>query len=41
MRAIHEFTEELREAAGTTSLYIESLGTASGRYVYDRVKGRE
>jgi hypothetical protein len=41
LRAIHEFTEELKEAAGATSLYNESLGTTSDRYVYDRVKGRE
>jgi len=39
--AIHDFSEELNEAAGATSLYNESLGTTSDRYVYDRVKGRE
>ena len=41
LRAIHEFSEELKEAAGGTSLYNESLGTTSDRYLYDRVKGRE
>ena len=41
LRAIHEFSEELNQAAGATSLYNESLGTTSDRYVYDRVKGRE
>jgi hypothetical protein len=41
LRAIHEFSEELNEAAGATSLYNESLGTTSDRYLYDRVKGRE
>jgi hypothetical protein len=41
LRAIHEFSEELKEAAGATSLYNESLGTTSDRYMYDRVKGRE
>jgi len=41
LRAIHEFSEELKRAAGATSLYNESLGTTSDRYVYDRVKGRE
>jgi hypothetical protein len=41
LHAIHEFSEELKEAAGATSLYNESLGTTSDRYVYDRVKGRE
>src|SRR6185437_5820650 len=40
LHAIHEFTEELKEAAGATSLYNESLGTTSDKYVYDRVKGR-
>ena len=40
LRAIHEFGEELKEAAGATSLYNESLGTTSDRYDYDRVKGR-
>jgi hypothetical protein len=41
LRAIHEFSEELKQAAGATSLYNESLGTTSDLYVYDRVKGRE
>jgi hypothetical protein len=41
LHAIHEFSEELKEAAGATSLYNESLGTTSDRYFYDRVKGRE
>ncbi|HKO20393.1 MAG TPA: hypothetical protein VJU82_16060 [Acidobacteriaceae bacterium] len=41
LRAIHEFSEELKEAAGSSSLYNESLGTTSDRYVYDRVKGRD
>ena len=41
LRAIHEFSEELKEMAGAVSLYNESLGTTSDRYVYDRVKGRE
>jgi hypothetical protein len=40
LKAIHEFSEELKQAAGATSLYNESLGTTSDRYVYDRVKGR-
>ena len=41
LRAIHRFNEELKEAVGALSLYNESLGTTSDRYVYDRVKGRE
>jgi len=41
LRAIHEFTEELNEAIGATSLYNQALGTTSNVYNYDRVKGRE
>ena|SRR5579871_2725421 len=40
LRAIHEFSEELKEATGATSLYNEALGTTSDVYQYDRVKGR-
>jgi hypothetical protein len=41
LRAIHEFSEELKQAAGAANLYNESLGTTSDRYMYDRVVGRE
>lgn len=41
LRAIHDFSEELKEATGAMSLYNESLGTTSDVYQYDRVKGRE
>jgi hypothetical protein len=41
LRAIHEFSEELKEASGSMSLYNESLGTTSDVYQYDRVAGRE
>src|SRR5580692_7690664 len=41
LRALHEFTEELNEAIGATSLYNQALGTTSNVYNYDRVKGRE
>lgn len=41
LRAIHMFSEELKEAIGSLSLYNESLGTTSDRYVYDRVAGRD
>jgi hypothetical protein len=40
LRALHEFTEELNEATGATTLYNEALGTTSNVYNYDRVKGR-
>src|SRR6201991_4974546 len=41
LRALHEFTEELNEAIGATSLYNQALGTTSNVYHYDRVKGRD
>ena len=41
LRAMHQFTEELKEAIGAVSLYNESLGTVSEDYVYDRLAGRE
>jgi hypothetical protein len=41
LKALHEFSEELREAVGDVSLYNESLGTVSDRYVYDRVQDRD
>ena len=41
LKAIHDFSEELREGMGATSLYNEALGTVSDRYVYDRVVDRE
>ncbi len=41
LKAIHQFNEELKDATGAMSLYNQSLGTTSDRYVYDRVKGRE
>jgi hypothetical protein len=41
LKAIHTFSEELREAMGATSLYNEALGTVSDRYVYDRVTERD
>ena len=41
LKALHDFTEELKEAIGAPSLYNESLGTVSSDYHYDRVKGRE
>jgi hypothetical protein len=41
LRALHTFSEELKEALGQTSLYNESLGTVSDRYQYDRVEHRD
>ena len=41
LRDLHQFSEELREATGETSLYNQSLGTVSDRYNYDRVENRD
>jgi hypothetical protein len=41
LKALHDFTEELREATGIPVLYNESLGSVSDAYVYDRVEGRD
>jgi hypothetical protein len=41
LKAVHRFSEELREVIGEPSLYNESLGTVSNSYMYDRLKGRE
>lgn len=41
LRAVHRFTEELKEATGAISLYNESLGTVSDRYLYDRIRDRD
>lgn len=41
LKALHQFSEELREAMGQVSLYNESLGTVSDRYVYDRIEDRD
>jgi hypothetical protein len=41
LKAVHRFSEELREAIGEPSLYNESLGTTSDVYLYDRVVGRD
>ena len=41
LKALHDFSEELKEALGLPSLYNESLGTVSENYHYDRLDGRE
>ncbi|MGZ4842146.1 MAG: hypothetical protein ACXV5J_10390, partial [Candidatus Angelobacter sp.] len=41
LQALHQFSEELTEATGATSLYNQSLGTVSDRYTYDRVENRD
>src|ERR1700726_437361 len=41
LKALHSFSEELKEALGLPSLYNESLGTVSESYQYDRVEDRD
>ncbi len=41
LKALHQFTEEMKEALGLESLYTESLGSVSESYHYDRVKDRD
>jgi hypothetical protein len=41
LRALQQFSEELKEALGLPSLYNESLGTVSEAYQYDRIKDRD
>ena len=41
LHSIHSFSEELKALTGAESLYNESLGTTSDKYLYDRLKGRE
>src|ERR1700688_494365 len=38
LKALQQFSEELKEALGLPSLYNESLGTVTGSYQYDRIK---
>jgi hypothetical protein len=41
LKALQQFSEELKEALGLASLYNESLGTVSDSYQYDRIKDRD
>ena len=41
LKALHQFSEELKEGTGGISLYNEGLGTVSESYMYDRVTGRD
>src|ERR1700747_2941844 len=41
LKALHSFSEELKEALGLPSLYNESLGTVSESYHYDRIEDRD
>jgi len=41
LNALHDFTDEFKQALGLPQLYNEGLGTVSENYFYDRVNGRE
>jgi len=41
LKALHQFSEELKEALALPSLYNEALGTVSESYHYDRIKDRD
>ncbi|MFI5115596.1 MAG: hypothetical protein ACHP8B_02745 [Terriglobales bacterium] len=41
LKALHQFTDELKEGIGAISLYNEGLGTVSESYMYDRMRGRD
>lgn len=41
LKALHQFSEELKEGTGGISLYNEGLGTVSESYMYDRVSDRD
>src|SRR5882672_5550283 len=41
LKALQQFTEELKEGLGLPTLYNESLGTVSESYQYDRIQDRD
>jgi len=41
LKALQQFTEELKEGLGLPTLYNESLGTVSEAYQYDRIENRD
>jgi hypothetical protein len=41
LKALQQFSEELKEALNLPSLYNESLGTVSESYQYDRIQDRD
>lgn len=41
LKALHDFTEDLREGLGETSLYNQGLGTTTEDHLYDRVQDRD
>jgi hypothetical protein len=41
LKALHSFSEELKEGLGLPSLYNEALGSVSESYQYDRIVDRD
>ena len=41
LKALHAFSEDLREALGLTSLFNQGLGTTNEKHLYDRVEDRD
>src|SRR5271165_4427126 len=41
LKALQQFSEEMKEALALPSLYNESLGTVSESYHYDRIENRD
>jgi hypothetical protein len=41
LRALHDFTEDLRETVGLVSYYNQGLGTTNELHLYDRVEHRD
>src|ERR1700686_3217704 len=41
LKALQQFSEELKEALNLPSLYKESLGSGSESYQYDRIQDRD
>ena len=41
LHALHQFSEDVRESLGLTSLYNEGLGSTNEKHLYDRVEDRD
>ena len=41
LKALHDFTEDLKEGLGEISLYNQGLGTTTEAHLYDRVQDRD
>jgi hypothetical protein len=41
LKALHAFSEDLRETLGLTSFFNQGLGTTNEKHLYDRVEDRD